>query len=327
MEHALSLDVIHVVEMAAIAAAKAMGSGDKEYADRLATETLRAELSKLDIHARIVIGEGERDEAPMLYVGEELGLRSSENAEYDVDIAVDPLENTNAAANGTANAIVTLAMAERGGMLHAPDVYMDKIVVGPTARGSIDINKSPSENIKNIAEAYRRDPSEITVVILDRERHGELISEVRSTGARIKLIPDGDLSGGIAAAFRGTGVHCVMGAGGSPEGVLTAAAMKCLGGEIQGRLVAYTDAERERLRKLGYTDLSRVYHTEDLVPGNNVIFAATGVTHGDLLKGVRMFAGGIRTETLIISNTERKIRFIDTVHGADGRQVAVPFRG
>lgn len=313
MDKQLGTDLIHVTEMAAIAAARVMGCGDRHHADHVATEAMRLELNQIVMDGRIVIGEGERDEAPMLFVGEELGDKSGLEAPQ-VDIAVDPLENTNATAKGLNNAMVTLAISERGGLLHAPDVYMDKIVVGHVAAGKIDLDAAVSDNIQAIATAYNRTPAELVVAILDRQRHEEKIKQIRATGARVKLIPDGDLSEGIAAAVRGTAVHAVMGIGGAPEAVLTAAAMRCLGGEIQARFVAIGDDQVERLGKLGYTDWSKKYTTEELASGKHIIFLATAVTFGDLLKGVRFFHGGARTETLYMSTQTRKIRFIDTIH-------------
>lgn len=325
LDRTFEQDFIRVTEKAAVAAAQTMGRGDRRGSDHVAVEAMRAELDTLDIAGRVVIGEGERDEAPMLYVGEEVGRLKGrpEEAEAEagaavVDIAVDPLEGTNLCATGASGAIAVLAAAERGGLLHAPDTYMDKIVVGPTARGRIDIDAPVAENLRNLADAFNRDVDEVTVVVLDRERHTELIADIRAAGARIRLIGDGDLSAGISAAVRGTGVHAVFGIGGAPEGVLTAAAMRCLGGEIQARLVATNEGQRQRLESLGFTDLSKVYHTEDLAPGTQILFSATGVTDGELLKGVRFFGGGRRTSTLYMSCTQNIIRFVDTIHREDG---------
>lgn len=326
LDRAFEQDFIRVTERAAVAAATTMGRGDRTGADFVAVEAMRAELETLDIAGRVVIGEGERDEAPMLFVGEEVGRLKGRAAEAEaeqgaavVDIAVDPLEGTNLCATGAPGAIAVLAAAERGGLLHAPDVYMDKIVVGPTARGRIDIDAPAAENLRNIADAFGREVDELTVVLLDRDRHAQLIEDIRTAGARIRLIGDGDLSAGISSAIRGTGVHAVFGIGGAPEGVLTAAAMRCLGGEIQARLVASDEGQRQRLEKLGFTDLTKVFHTEDLAPGNQILFSATGVTDGELLKGVRFFGGGgRRTSTLFMSCTRRIIRFVDTIHHEDG---------
>ena len=315
LERLLEQDLISVTEQAALASAHTMGRGDREHADRMAVEAMRRVLDKVAIAGRIVIGEGERDEAPMLYVGEELG--AAHDGAPEVDIAVDPLEGTNLCATGSPGAVAVLAAAERGGLLHAPDVYMDKIVVGPTARGVVHLDAPVAENLRNIARAFERDVNDLVVVILERDRHQQLISDVREAGARIRLITDGDLSAGIAAAVRGTGVHAVMGTGGAPEGVITAAAMRCLGGEIQGRLKALNDKQRRRLDEFGIQDPDRLLHTEDLAPGNQILFACTGVTDGELLEGVRFFGGGSRTHTLFMSCSRRLIRFVDSIHRED----------
>jgi fructose-1,6-bisphosphatase class II len=315
LERLLEQDLISVTEQAALASAHTMGRGDREHADRMAVEAMRRVLDKVAIAGRIVIGEGERDEAPMLYVGEELG--AAHDGAPEVDIAVDPLEGTNLCATGSPGAVAVLAAAERGGLLHAPDVYMDKIVVGPTARGVVHLDAPVAENLRNIARAFERDVTDLVVVILERDRHQQLIADVRSAGARIRLITDGDLSAGIAAAVRGTGVHAVMGTGGAPEGVLTAAAMRCLGGEIQGRLRVLNDKQRRRLDEFGLEDPERLLHTEDLAPGNQILFACTGVTDGELLEGVRFFGGGSRTHTLFMSCSRRLIRFVDSIHRED----------
>jgi fructose-1,6-bisphosphatase class II len=323
LDHLLEQDFIRVTEQAAIAAAKTMGFGDRRHSDQVAVEAMRHEMDSLMMDGRVVIGEGERDKAPMLYVGEEVGALRGQDGATAVDIAVDPLEGTNLCATGSPDAIAVLAAAERGGLLFAPDVYMDKIVVGPTARGSVHIDAPVAENLRNIANAFGRKVSDLTVVVLDRPRHEQLIADIRGAGARIRLISDGDLSAGISAAVRGTGVHAVMGIGGAPEGVITAAAMRCLGGEIQARLKA-TDAEQEeRVKSMGYHDLSRIYQTEDLAPGNEILFSSTGVTDGELLRGVRFFGGGSRTSTLFMSLSRRIIRFVDTIHR---EQVTTPVR-
>lgn len=305
---------IQVTEQAAIAAAQTMGYGDGERSDRVAVEAMRRELGKLEIAGRVVIGEGERDDAPMLFVGEELGKSLGDPNAPQVDIAVDPLEGTNLCATGAPDAVAVLAAAERGGLLHAPDTYMQKIVVGPTAKGRVHIDAPVAENLRNIAAAFKREVSDLTIVVLERPRHQQLIEDIRQAGARILLIGDGDLSAGVAAAVRGTGVHAVIGTGGAPEGVITAAAMRCLGGEIQARLVATNAAQQERLAKLGYTDLDKVYSTQDLAPGNEIVFSCSGVTDGQLLKGVRFFGGGTRTTTLFMSLPRKLIRFVDTIH-------------
>ncbi|MFN7960441.1 MAG: class II fructose-bisphosphatase [Thermoanaerobaculia bacterium] len=314
LDSILEQDFVRVTEQAAIAAAHTMGLGDRRRSDHVAVEAMRDELNRLEMAGRIVIGEGERDEAPMLFVGEEVGAGVGKLDGPQIDIAVDPLEGTNLCATGAPDAIAVLAAAEKGGLLHAPDVYMQKLVVGTTAKGRVHLDAPVSENLRNIAQAFSRKVEDLTVVVLDRPRHEQLIEDIRSAGARIRLIGDGDLSAAITAAVRGTGVHAVMGIGGAPEGVITAAAMRCLGGEIQARLVATDERQHERLTKLGYTDLDRIYSTVDLAPGNHLIFCATGVTDGILLKGVRFFGGGLRTLTLMMSLSQRNIRFVDTIH-------------
>jgi len=308
---------IRVTEQAAIAAAHTMGLGNRDESDRVAVEAMRSKLGDLEIAGRVVIGEGERDEAPMLYVGEEVGSLSRNDGGLEVDIAVDPLEGTNLCATGASGAIAVLAAAERGGLLHAPDIYMDKIVVGPTAKGKIHIDAPVAENLRRIAESFEREINQLTVVVLDRDRHAELIRDIRTAGARIRLIGDGDLSAGIAAAVRGTGIHAVFGIGGAPEGVLTAAAMRCLGGEIQARLVATNEAQKQRAEKLGIDDLETIYATRDLAPGSEILFSSTGVTDGQLLRGVRLFGGGVRTSTLFMSLSRGIIRFVDTIQRDD----------
>lgn len=254
----------------------------------------------------------------MLYIGERVGGAAAVAGDTPaVDIAVDPLEGTNLVAHGQANSITVLAASERGGLLHAPDCYMEKLCVGPVVAGKVDIAAPPAENLRRIAAALGRGVSDITVVILERPRHERLIAEVRAAGARIKLIPDGDLSAAISTAVSGTGVHAVMGIGGAPEGVLTAAALRCLGGEIQARLVFRSDAERERAAAMGHGDPSRIFRTEELASGENVVFAATGVTKGDLLEGVHFFGGGARTHSLVMAYRTKQVRFIDTVHMFD----------
>ena len=316
----LPLEFVRVVESAAISAARTMGQGDRKYADQVAVEAMRKEMETVDIDGTIVIGEGERDEAPMLFIGEKVGRSGTA-----VDIAVDPLEGTNLCATGAPNAIAVLAAAEKGGLLNAPDIYMDKIVVGPSCKGQVDLRAPVEENLKAVAKALDRRVNDLVVIVLDRPRHEKLISDIRKAGARIRLIGDGDLSAGISAAVVGTGVHAVMGTGGAPEGVLTAAAMRCLNGEIQGRLVLTKATDADRLKKMGITDLNRVYGTEDLAPGKNIIFAAAGVTEGTLLKGVRFFGDGTRTHCLVMTTIPHQVRFIDTIHATDDPDVNVRF--
>jgi len=316
MEQLLALEMVRVTEAAAIASARFMGRGDRIEADRAATEAMRRTMDEIEMAGTIVIGEGERDQAPMLYIGEQVGRQNDDDRRSipEIDIAVDPLEGTNLVAHGQAGAITVLAASERGGLLHAPDTYLEKLCVGPIAAGHVDIAASPTDNVQRIAEALGRKTGDITVVILERPRHEALIAEVRSAGARIKLISDGDLSAAISCAVSGTGVHAVMGIGGAPEGVITAAALRCLGGEIQARFRFRNDEERARARLMGNDDdENRVYGTEDLASGDNLVFAATGVTSGDLLHGVRFFGGGARTHSLVMAYQSKQVRFVDTV--------------
>jgi len=319
----LSRSFLKVAEEAAIAAARTMGQGKRKHSDHVAVEAMRTAMDQLAMRGTIVIGEGERDEAPMLYVGEKVGLGGP--SDLEIDIAVDPLEGTNLCATGSPGAIAVLAAATKGGLLHAPDMYMDKLVVGPAARDHVDLDAPPADNLKAIAKALNRDVEDLVVIVLDRERHVKLIDDIRTAGARIKLISDGDLSPAIAAAVRGTNVHAVMGIGGAPEGVLAAAAMRCLGGGMRGRLVVAKEGQLERLKKMGVTDLSKVYTEKDLAPADDLLFVATGVTEGAFMRGVRFFGGGVRTSSIIMSLGERHIRFVDTVHVDEGSEVVVEF--
>ncbi|MDH3744150.1 MAG: class II fructose-bisphosphatase [Acidobacteriota bacterium] len=318
IDSALELGFVRVTELAAVAAAHTMGLGDRKGSDRVAVEAMREELGKMPMAGRVVIGEGERDKAPMLYVGEEVGgLKEGEGPM--IDIAVDPLEGTNLCATGEPGAIAVLAASETGGLLHAPDIYMDKIVVGPTARKApIHLDAPVSENLRHLADAFGREINELTIVVLERERHERLIADIRQAGARIRLIGDGDLSAGIAAAVRGTEIHAVMGIGGAPEGVITAAAMRCLGGEIFARLKPIGDDQKQRVADLGLSEnIDALLTREDLAPGNNLLFCSTGVTGGQLQRGVRFFGGGYRTSTLFMVLHRKIIRFIDTIHRQD----------
>ncbi len=318
MEETLALEMVRVTEAAALASARYMGRGLRDEADRAAVEAMRRTMDEIDIDGRIVIGEGERDEAPMLYIGERVGRgEHAEGAVESIDIAVDPLEGTNLVATGQDNAITVLAASEAGGLLHAPDTYLEKLCVGPFAAGHVDITRPATENVHRVAEALGRRVNDITVVVLDRPRHADLIAELRSTGARIKLISDGDLSAAISCAVSGTGVHAVMGIGGAPEGVLTAAALRCLGGEIQARFRFRNETEKERARRMGIKDVDAVLTTTDLASGEEIVFAATGVTPGDLLHGVRFFGGGARSHSLVMAYRTKEVRFIDTVHMFD----------
>ena len=322
----LSLEVLRVVEEAAIASARTMGMGDAKIADHGAVESMRRCLDTIAIDGTIVIGEGERDEAPMLYIGEKVGSAKDQPNALSVDIAVDPLEGTNLCATGAGGAITVLAASERGGLLHAPDCYMQKIVVGPAAKGAVDLDAPVKHNLKAIARRLQRGVDDLVVVVLDRPRHQQLMADIREAGARIRLIGDGDLSAGIAAAIACTGVHAVMGSGGAPEGVLTAAALRCLNGEIQGRLVVKDDAQKERMQSMGIHDTEKIYTTQELAPGRSMVFAACGVTDGNLLQGVRFFGDGTRTQSIVMTHTPARVRFIDTVHLENKPDVKVRFR-
>ena len=332
MDSDLSLEFLRVVEEAAIACAHTMGQGDRHLSDQAAVEAMRRVMDTVAIDGTIVIGEGERDEAPMLFIGEKVGMVNAKNLEgprptrfAEVDIAVDPLEGTNLCATGAANAIAVLAASDKGGLLHAPDLYMEKLVVGPSSKNHVSLDAPVHENLKAIAGCLGRQMDDLVVIVLDRERHSKLIGDIRATGARIRLIGDGDLSAGITAAVRGSGVHAVMGTGGAPEGVLTAAAMRCLNGEIFARLVVSKPEHEERCRAMGITDFKKIYRSKDLAPGENVIFAATGVTDGTLMRGVRFFGDGIRTSSLIMQNKPHRIQFIDSIHVARGANVKIHF--
>src|SRR6185437_9794522 len=321
MDSDLSLEFLRVVEQAAIACAHTMGQGDRHKSDQVAVEAMRQVMDTVPIDGTIVIGEGERDEAPMLFIGEKVGLVNAKDlhglklVRFDeVDIAVDPLEGTNLCATGAPNAIAVLAASSKGGLLHAPDLYMEKLVVGPSSKDSVSLDAPVHENLQNIARSLGRNVEDLVVIVLDRPRHEKLVDDIRATGARIRLIGDGDLSAGIAAAVVGSGVHAVMGTGGAPEGVLTAAALKCLNGEIIARLVVSKAEQHERLEKMGVKDPKRIYKTEELAPGKKIIFACTGVTEGNILRGVRFFGEGVRTHSLVLTYDDRQVRFIDSVH-------------
>lgn len=312
-EREVMLDFVRVTETAALRAAPWMGKGDREAADDAAVDGMRGMLDLVRIRGTVVIGEGEKDKAPMLYVGEAVGTGEGP----EVDIAVDPLEGTRLLANGMPNALSVLVAAERGAILPVPTFYMEKIAVGPAAAGHIDINAPVRENLRVVAAVLGRRVSEVTVVILDRPRHARLIEEVRQVGARIKLITDGDVAAGIATALEGTGVDMLMGIGGAPEGVLTAAALKCLGGEIQCRLWLQSAEDEARAHAAGLTDSRRVYTQDDLVRGDRVIFAATGVTDGDLLKGVRYYGRTARTHSLLMRAHTKTVRMVETIHNLE----------
>src|SRR3984957_843639 len=305
----LSLDFVKVTENAALAASRWMGRGERDLADGAAVEKMRESLGNMEIAGRIVIGEGERDEAPMLFIGEEVGKGGLE-----VDIAVDPVEGTNLVANGLPNSIAVMAISERGGLLHAPDSYMQKLAVGPKAAPYVHIDASVADNLNAVANALERPINDVTVVILDRPRHADLIAAVRAAGARIKLISDGDVDAAIATAIDSTGIHVAMGTGGAPEGVLAAAALKCLGGGFMGRLKPRSAEEAERAKGMGFGDLDRVLTMDDLCKGETVVFVATGITDGDLVRGVRFMGNQARTHSILIEGTSGTVRFIESVH-------------
>lgn len=309
MNRVLTLEFVRVTEAAAVKAGRLMGKGDKMGADQLAVDGMHSILATVPIDGTVVIGEGEMDEAPMLYIGEKVGAGGAE-----VDIAVDPLEGTNLTAKGQDGSIAVMAIAGKGDLLHAPDMYMEKLCVGPRAKGRIDLTQSVQENLRRIAEGLERGIDDTTVVILDRPRHKELIDECRSAGARIKLITDGDVSPAVDAGIEGSGVHVVMGIGGAPEGVLAAAALKCLGGDMQARLIPYTDEERKRCFDMGIKDINKVMTLDDLVKGDDCIFSATAITDTPMMRGVQYFGGGARTMSVVMRYRSGTIRFIDTFH-------------
>lgn len=318
MDRELALEFVRVTEAAAIACGRWMGKGDKIASDQAAVDAMREAFDTVSIKGTIVIGEGEMDEAPMLYIGEEVG-----GGGFEVDIAVDPLEGTNLVAKGLPGSIAVIAIAPKGGLLHAPDMYMDKIAVGPKAAGKIDINAPVKENLKAVASAMDRKVEDLTVVILDRPRHDRIVKEVREAGARIKLITDGDVSPAINAAIEGTGVHMLLGIGGAPEGVIAAAALKCLGGDMQGRLYPENEAEIARARTMGIHDINKVLTIDDLVHGEDVMFAATAITDGDLLRGVNYFGGGVRTHSIVMRYKTGTVRFVDAIHKLDRKTFAL----
>ena len=312
MDRTLSLEFARVVEAAALRSGRLLGRGQKDAADGLAVDAMRQAFDSVRISGTVVIGEGEIDEAPMLYIGEHVGAGGPE-----VDIAVDPIEGTNLIAKGQNGAIAVMAIAEKGGLLHAPDMYMEKLCVGPRGAGAIDITKSLTENIKNVAAKMERSVDEITLVMLDRERHQGLMKEAREVGARIMLISDGDVNPAMEWCIEGSGVHMVVGTGGAPEGVLAAAALKCVGGDMQARLKPETEEEIRRCHEMGITDVNQVLTLDDLVRTDDVIFAATAITRGNLLNAIQYFPGGARTHTIVMRSKTGTVRFLDTVHMDD----------
>ena len=309
MDRNFALEFVRVTEAAALESALMMGRGDEKAADHAAVEAMRMMLNSIHFDGTVVIGEGERDEAPMLYIGEKVGKGTGQK----LDLALDPLEGTTICAVGGNNALSVIAIAEEGNFLHAPDTYMQKIAVGPDAKGAIDLLASPTENLKNIAKAKKRSVEQLTVIILDRPRHAELIAEVRRSGARIWLIGDGDVSAAISTCKRDSGVDVLMGSGGAPEGVIAAAALRCMGGDFQGQLLFRKDDERTRATAMGIKDFNRVYQINDLAKGN-VMFCATGVTQGTFLNGVRFFTGGARTQSIVMRSESGTVRHIEAEH-------------
>jgi len=337
MENTLGLEIIEVVEQAAIASAKWMGKGEKDTADEVAVEAMRERMNKIYMRGRIVIGEGERDDAPMLYIGEEVGICTRPDAKdvcnpdelIEIDIAVDPCEGTNLVAYGQNGSMAVLAIAEKGGLFAAPDFYMKKLAAPPAARNHVDINKSATENLQIISDCLGRSLEELVVVVMDRSRHEGLIKEIRDAGARVRLISDGDVSAALSCAFSGSNIHALMGIGAAPEGVISAAAMRCLGGHFQGQLIydpavvktgligESKESNLARLSEMGIKDPDKVYTAEELASGETVLFAACGITPGTLMDGVRFFKGGARTQSLVISSQSQTARFVDTVHMID----------
>lgn len=310
MERELSLEFVRVTEAAALASGRLMGRGDKEAADQAAVDAMRTVFDTVHIDGTVVIGEGEMDEAPMLYIGEKVGTGS----EPSVDVAVDPLEGTNLVAKGLPNALAVVAVAPRNCLLHAPDIYMDKIAVGPGARGCINLDAPVKENLEAVARAKNREISDLTAIILDRPRHAEIISEIRAAGARVKLISDGDVSAAIATAIDNTGVDILFGIGGAPEGVIAAVALKILGGDMQGRLIPEDEEDIERIRKMGQADPDKHLRLDDLAKGDDLFFAATGITDGDMLSGVRYRGRTAETHSLVMRGITGTIRNVHATH-------------
>jgi fructose-1,6-bisphosphatase II / sedoheptulose-1,7-bisphosphatase len=334
VENTLGLEIIEVVEQAAIASARWMGKGEKNIADQVAVEAMRERMNKIHMRGRIVIGEGERDDAPMLYIGEEVGICTQENADafcnpdelVEIDIAVDPCEGTNLVAYGQPGSMAVLAISEKGGLFAAPDFYMKKLAAPPAAKGKVDINKSATENLKILSECLDRAIEELVIVVMKRDRHAGLIKEIREAGARVSLISDGDVGAAISCGFAGTNIHALMGIGAAPEGVISAAAMRAMGGHFQGQLIYDPEivqtgligeskqANIDRLKSMNINDPDKVYDAHELASGKTVLFAGCGITTGNLMQGVRFFGGGARTQSLVISNQSSTARFVDTIH-------------
>ena len=334
MDNVIGLEIIEVVEQAAIASARWMGKGEKNTADQVAVEAMRERMNQIHMRGRIVIGEGERDDAPMLYIGEEVGICTQEDAKnfcnpdelVEIDIAVDPCEGTNLVAYGQNGSMAVLAISEKGGLFAAPDFYMKKLAAPQAAKNHVDINKSATENLQIISDCLDRAVEDLVVVVMDRPRHKDLIKEIRDAGARVRLIADGDVSAAVSCGFAGSNIHALMGIGAAPEGVISAAAMRCLGGHFQGQLIYDPEVVKtgligeskqgnlDRLTEMGIEDPDKVYNAEELASGQTVLFAACGITPGTLMEGVRFFGGGARTQSLVISSQSKTARFVDTVH-------------
>ncbi|MBR4958452.1 MAG: class II fructose-bisphosphatase [Phascolarctobacterium sp.] len=318
MDRELSMEFVRVTEAAAVACGRLIGKGDKNGADGLAVDAMRQMFDTINISGTVVIGEGEMDEAPMLYIGEKVGAGGPE-----VDIAVDPVEGTNLTAKGQNGAIAVMAIAPRGCLLHAPDMYMDKIAVGPRAKGCIDIDAPVKENLERVAKALDREIADLNVVVLDRDRHADIIREVREAGARISLITDGDVNPVVEACVEGSGVHMYIGRGGAPEGVLAAVAVKCLGGDMQGRLYPEDEEQIKRCHAMGITDVNKVLTLEDMVKGDDCMFTATGITNCNMLNGLRYFNGGVRTHTISARYKTGTVRFVDAIHNLERKDFEV----
>ena len=318
MDRELSMEFVRVTEAAAVACGRLIGKGDKNGADGLAVDAMRQMFDTINISGTVVIGEGEMDEAPMLYIGEKVGAGGPE-----VDIAVDPVEGTNLTAKGQNGAIAVMAIAPRGCLLHAPDMYMDKIAVGPRAKGCIDIDAPVKENLVRVAKALDREIADLNVVVLDRDRHADIIREVREAGARISLITDGDVNPVVEACVEGSGVHMYIGRGGAPEGVLAAVAVKCLGGDMQGRLYPEDEEQIKRCHAMGITDVNKVLTLEDMVKGDDCMFTATGITNCNMLNGLRYFNGGVRTHTISARYKTGTVRFVDAIHNLERKDFEV----
>ncbi|MBO3444056.1 class II fructose-bisphosphatase [Clostridium sp. CCUG 7971] len=324
MDRNLALELVRVTEAAALVSSQFMGKGDKNGADGAAVEAMRKAFESVKINGEVVIGEGELDEAPMLYIGEKVGMQNEDSME--VDIAVDPLDGTTLIAKGLPNAISVIAMGSKGSLLNAPDTYMKKIVVGPNAKGAIDLTKSPEENIISVAKALGKKTTQMTITVQDRERHNDIVEAARKLGSRIQMFGDGDVATGIATCFEETGIDMMMGIGGGPEGVILAAAIKCMGGDMQGQIYPLSEQERVRCHEMGYSDedLEKVLDIDDLAKGDNLFFAATGITEGDLLEGVKHVGGNkAKTQSVVMRAKTGTIRFVDAIHSLDKNDILV----